>query len=188
MWARRPQFWRSGQGIECVWMEQDMKMKSNCLLSHVSRPWGPPTELMVPLHHNSDTHLGPKFCYPAENNWKCRASQEKVNTLGCWFSSYLPNQWHRMGVLQLPQDLKAMPFKEMKSMAASVVHVSAIQKPEMVSNVQIYKATVELLQKIMLASLGQWEPSRDYWHLNFTLCLYKFVFRCVQVMPPCSAM
>lgn len=40
-------------------------------------------------------------------------------------------------------------------MAASGVHVSAIQKPEMVSTVQIYNATVELLQKIMLASLGQ---------------------------------
>lgn len=60
-----------------------------------------------------------------------------------------------MGVLQLPQEFKAMPFKEMKSMAASGVHVSVTQKPEVVSTVQIYKATVELLQKIMLASLGQ---------------------------------
>lgn len=40
-------------------------------------------------------------------------------------------------------------------MPASVIRASATQEPEMVSTVQIYKATEELLQKIMLASLGQ---------------------------------
>lgn len=43
-----------------------------------------------------------------------------------------------------------MPFKK-KSMPASGVHASDTQESEMVSTVQIYKAAVELSQKVMLA-------------------------------------
>lgn len=47
-----------------------------------------------------------------------------------------------------------MPFKK-KTMPASGVHASATQEPEIFSTVQIYKATVEFSQKVMLANLGQ---------------------------------